>query len=279
MLTKCNNVFPNINGIYLNYGGKVLPPIPPWTIRLRYSGHRTPTFRKGNAVQIDADENIWDLTYENEDWSSLVEGQGGGVYPAGRNLVEVMGSNSSGVTNMYCTFSFADCKKITQLDTSNVTSMRNIFYDASHLEEIPLIDTSKVKDMYWAFYGCRSLKELPPIDTSNVSSMEETFCYCSDVSSFPPLDTSNVKYMNLMFGFCSGLQSIPDLKTTSVVNTISMFHNCVNVNSGISSFYNQLLTSPLTSYGSANHGGTFRYCGKNAPNGSAELASLPSDWK
>jgi hypothetical protein len=276
MLTKFQNVYPRVGGVYVGYPGNALPPIPPWTVRLRYSGNKKPTFSKGNAVQIDADENIWDLTYENEDWTSLVNGQNGSYQ---QYLVEVIGSNSSGVTNMNTTFSYANCKKITQLDTSNVSSMRGIFYNTVYLEEMPLIDTSNVKDMYWAFWACKSLKELPPIDTSNVSSMRGAFRSCQSISSFPALNTQNVKFMDTMFADCSGLKSIPTLDTTNVVECDNMFINCINVESGISSFYNQLLTSPVTSYGPGNYHQTFKNCGISSTQGSAELAQIPSGWK
>lgn len=47
--------------------------LPPYTIRLKYKQGVTPTFSKGTGTLVDAEQNIWDLTYENSDWSSLLD--------------------------------------------------------------------------------------------------------------------------------------------------------------------------------------------------------------
>ena len=270
MLVKYQNAYPKFGGVYVGYPGNPLPEIPPWSIRFRYSTSSTPTLSKGTLTLVDEDEHIWDLTYENEDWTSVLAGPS----PSREKIVEIMGSNSSGVTNIDGAFSQLRIKKVSQFDTSNVTSMRGTFYNSTHIEEIPLLDTSKVKDMYWAFWACKSLKEMPAINTSNVSEMEGAFRYCESMSSFPVLDTSNVSSMESTFADCSGLKYIPSLDTSNLRNTYGMFYNCVNVESGISSFYNQLLNSPV-SY----HTLTFRNCGINTQQGQAELALIPSGWK
>lgn len=98
--------------------------LPPYTIRLRYDEGRTPKFPKGTGVQVSSSPNVWDLTYENSDWTELVSPAIGGD---GR-IVEVLGANSTNVENMYNMFaSQYYLTAVALFDTSNVTNMwRNI---------------------------------------------------------------------------------------------------------------------------------------------------------
>ena len=93
-------------------------------------------------------------------------------------------------------------------NTSNVTSMSNMFYNCSGLTSL----------------------DVSSFDTSNVTRMSRMFEDCSgltslDVSSF---DTSNVIYMSSMFSGCSGLTSL-DLSrwnTSKVTDMNNMFKSC-----------------------------------------------------
>jgi hypothetical protein len=64
-ILSLNNFHLTKNGVRLVYGKETLPP---YTIRLKYKQGTTPTFSKGTGVLVDADENVWDLTYENDNW-------------------------------------------------------------------------------------------------------------------------------------------------------------------------------------------------------------------
>lgn len=103
------------------------PSLPPYTIRLKYKQGTTPTFSKGTGVLYDAEQNIWDLTYENPDWTDLLRGHA--------DLIEVIEAN-----------------------TSNVTNMSNMFANCTSLINVPLFDTSKVTNMNRTFYSCRNVQ-------------------------------------------------------------------------------------------------------------------------
>ena len=79
-------------------------------------------------------------------------------------------------------------KKLKGLDTSNVTTMKQMFRDCSSLTALDLsnFDTSKVTNMDYMFYGCSSLTSL-------------------DLSNW---DTSKVNSMNIMFNGCSSLKDV-----------------------------------------------------------------------
>jgi surface protein len=60
------------------------------------------------------------------------------------------------------------------MDTSQVTTMRSMFYGCSSLVEVPAMDTSQVTTMRSMFYGCSSLVEVPAMDGRNLYSSNST---------------------------------------------------------------------------------------------------------
>lgn len=146
----------SVNGNLLGVNPPPTPQLPDYTIRLKYKEGTTPTFSKGTGVLVDAENNIWDLTYENSDWSGLLNNH--------TDLLEVLGANTSNVTNM----------------GSRLVGM---FYSCTSLTSVPLFDTSKVTNMRYMFYYCTSLTSVPLFDTSNVTDMKNMFRNCKKVQS------------------------------------------------------------------------------------------------
>ena len=156
---------------------------------------------------------------------------------------------------------------LSELDTSNVTDMHNMFSDCSGLTSLDVsnFNTSNVTDMQGMFANCSSLTSLDVsnFDTSNVINMMAMFSDCSgltslDVSNF---DTSKVTTMGTMFNGCSTLTSLNlgNFDTSSVTYIIAIFNNCVNLdtiiwnNLGKSSGYNTLDFWNCTKIGQSNH--------------------------
>ena len=100
-----------------------------------------------------------------------------------------------------------------KFDTSKVDIMDDMFSNMTGSSlDLSELDTSNVTSMANMFNLCASLTSLDVsnFDTSNVTSMASMFSFCSsltslDVSNF---DTSNVTNMTGMFNFCSSLASI-----------------------------------------------------------------------
>lgn len=113
-----------------------------------------------------------------------------------------------------------------KIDTSNVTSMWNMFKNCKYLVAIPKLDTQKVTDMNSMFSSCYCLVSVPLLDTKNVTIMNMMFSYCCSLVSIPQLDTSNVTDMSYMFDSCYSLVSIPQLDTHNVTNMRNMFNSC-----------------------------------------------------
>lgn len=127
------------------------PSLPSYTIRMKFTDGVTPTFSKGTATQISSSPNVWDLTYENNDWTQLLYDQS--------NLIEVIGANTTGVTTI--NQMFAGCTALTTValfDTSEVTNMRDTFNSCIDLTAIPLFNTSKVTELFGTFSYCYNVQ-------------------------------------------------------------------------------------------------------------------------
>jgi surface protein len=175
-MLKFNNKVLKVNDKWLNVGEAPSPSLSPYTIRLRYNDGIVPSFYKGTGVQVSQEPNIWDLTYVNSDWSSLLNSH--------TNLLEVLGANTTGITNMQGTF-----------------------VNCASLISVPLFDTSNVTDMYFMFSGCESLQTVPLFNTSNVTNMGYMFNGCTSLTLIPLFDTVKVTYVELMFIGCIMVQS------------------------------------------------------------------------
>ena len=125
--------------------------LPPYTIRLLYNDGATPTVIMGTGVQVSQSPNIWDWTYNNTVWESLLEEE--------YDLLEVLGANTSGVTNMAGMFTHCDSLTTAPLfDTSSVTNMSNMFRQCGSLTTAPLFDTSSVTNMSQMFDDCTNVE-------------------------------------------------------------------------------------------------------------------------
>ena len=157
-------------------------------------------------------------------------------YYDGTNLdYETANLDTSNITSMYDMFAY--CNNLTSLDlrgfdTSKVTSMSNMFVSCGRLKSLNLtsFDTSKVTSMGSMFYNNSTLQslDLSSFNTSKVVNMSSMFNYCSqlrtlDLSNF---DTSSVVNMSYMFSYCRKLSNIPKLNASNVIDVNSMFEHC-----------------------------------------------------
>ena len=131
--------------------------LPAYTIRLKYRSGYTPSARKGNIVCVSEEDNVWDLTYQNSNWSQLLYHDlvSSSVSP----LLEVLGANTTGVTDM--SYLFCGNNKLTRIqifDTRSVTNMNRFCMSCRSLLSIPLFPTENVTDCSYAFYSCYSVQ-------------------------------------------------------------------------------------------------------------------------
>ena len=149
--------------------------------------------------------------------------------------------DTSNLTSMRNIFYY--CKKLTSVklsnfDTSNVTDMRQMFEGCSSLTSLDVsnFDTSAVTNMGNTFQGCRDLTSLnvSNFNTSAVTNMGQMFNNCNSLTSLDGIenfDTSAVESMNYMFGQCNSLTSLDlsNWNTSAVTNMYAIFQSCNNL--------------------------------------------------
>ena len=126
---------------------------------------------------------------------------------------------------------------VSNLDTSQVTNMSNMFYACMGLTSLDLsnFDTSQVTNMSDMFGGCMGLTSLDVSkwNTSKVTNMSNMFNYCTSLTSLnlSNWDTSKVTNMSNMFYACMGLTSLDVSKwnTSKVTNMSEMFSGCMGL--------------------------------------------------
>lgn len=228
----------------LSYSGNLLKftdpynplELPPYTIRLQYPDGITPTFRRGDSVQVSVSPNVWDLTTINvapssswqdhvtgpEDWHQLLKDD--------KDVVAVLGANSTGVTLMHQLFyGCSHLSSVVLFDTASVTNTAGMHCENYLLSNIPNYDLSNNTNMNGMFEMCNSLSQIPMFNTSKVVSMDYTL-YQTAVEVMVQWDTSNVTSMEGMFMDTLRLRTVPMLNTSNVTNMSFMFSSQYSLN-------------------------------------------------
>ena len=144
-------------------------------------------------------------------------------------------------TNCYAWF--VNFKNLTQiegienLNTENVTSMRDMFNGCSSLTSLDLtnFNTAKVTDMKLLFANCSALEslDLSMFNTENVTSMPSMFNGATNLKTLnvSNFNTEKVKNMGHMFANCPNLTSLDlsSFNTKGVEYVDNIFKNCSNL--------------------------------------------------
>lgn len=217
--------------------------LPPFTVRCRFTEGATPYQHQGTWTRVSEIPNVWDCTYETTSWASFLYAQ--------TELVELIGANTEGVTNM-------------QL----------LFGNDQKLESICTFDTRSVTSTLQMFFNCISLVTVPFFETQNVTHMGSMFSSCSSLETIPFMDTRKVTNMESFCAGCISLKSIPLFDVSSIERIGAAFDGCTAVETGALALYNALaLVSPEPA-----HYNTFTHCGIGTVTGRAELEQIPTYW-
>lgn len=246
--------------------------LPPGVIRVRTSNGNPPNKTEyttyESAVLVPGTTDVYDVYKSGTSFEYILYGGG--------NVIEVLGANTSNITNMSHMFVYCDLRTVALFDTSKVTKMVGMFYWCTSLPTVPLFDTSKVTDMSNMFQRCHALTSVPLFDTSRVTDMSQMFDFCNSLTTVPLFNTHNVTDMGAMFNDCYELTTIPLFDTYKVTECAYMFAEAEKVQSGALALYQQMSTQFKPP---SNHSGTFRHTGRHTTTGAAELAQIPDDWK
>lgn len=156
--------------------------LPPNTVRVRTNDGNVPN--KGiwtsyeTATLVPGTTDVYDVFKDGQSFDSLLD--------TAINVIEVLGANTTGITNMYCMFN--RCSSLTTVslfDTSNVSNVGGMFRDCSALQSVPLLDTSKITNMRTMFYNCTNVQsgalalyQQASSQTNPPSNHDRTFSNC-----------------------------------------------------------------------------------------------------
>ncbi|EKZ3831058.1 BspA family leucine-rich repeat surface protein [Listeria monocytogenes] len=193
------------------------------------------------AVTTGTFPNGSTATWTFDDATGTLSISGGTLINPNRSIDGLIGIPVTKITNIVLedkVFASGNCQTLfrdsaatsldlSNLDTSNVTSMRQMFYsNAATSLDLSNFDTSKVTDMYYMFAASAATSlDLSNWDTSNVKNMYSMFygnlATSLDLSSF---DTSNVTDMGNMFiGSLATSLDLSNFDTSKVTNMYGMF--------------------------------------------------------
>ena len=194
-----------------------------------------------NKWKIDYDfQNIGQYTFEIT-FKNKIDSLNG-FFEGCSNIISLDLSNfdSSNVTSMKNMFAGCDklkeIKGLCKLNIKKVTTMEAMFSKCSELEYLDLTncDTSNVTDMGFMFEECKKLKNIKGLNnfiTNKVINLSAMFqeCYVLEHLDLSNFNTSNVNDMSYMFNQCRKLKSIKGIKnfiTDKVTNMDNMFQLC-----------------------------------------------------
>lgn len=112
-----------------------------------------------------------------------------------------------------------------KIDTSERTSMQNLFLNCKYMVAMPILDTSNVTTMQGAFKNCTCLSCIPPFDFRKVTSIREFLYNCVLLRYFPSVDFSSVSNGEYSFQYCRNLTSLRLLGTPKISSYSYAFQN------------------------------------------------------
>ena len=212
------------------------------------------TLKVVNNLDIPEGATVVDVSKNNDNtikmWYNEADVNGNYDITIGSNNTIYANPSSSGLFSNLTNVTSID---LSNMDTSGMTSMANMFSDNVSLTSITFGDnfnTSNVKSMTSMFYGCNNLAslDLSNFDTSKVTNMWYMFRDCKNLASLDlsNFDTSKVTDMQYMFYNCNSLinLNLSNFNTSNVTNMYNMFYNCSSLTSlDLSSFNTSKVTT------------------------------------
>ena len=135
----------------------------------------------------------------------------------------IFGVSGTSASHMFYNFPL---ETITVPDTSNVTSMANMFNRALKLKSVNVPQMSKVTNCYQMFNDCSNIQIINLGDTSKVTNMNSMFMSCKKLESITGLDTSSCTDFTRTFATCKALTTLPKLNASSANKLSQMFISC-----------------------------------------------------
>ena len=228
----------------------------PETTVILLPGSTQPTNTKEPYAVLSSDKKT--LTFYYDENKEANGGMGVGPFTYNNGVNSGWYNNRLSINTVVFDNSFADYHDLTStafwfvdfyqlttitgignLNTENVTSMKEMFYDCAALPSLDVshFDTGNVEDMGYMFYNCSYLTSLDVtnFNTQKVTNMYGMFEACLRLESIDlsHFNTGNVTNISSMFEKCWALKSIDvsSFNTQKVESMESMFKECTNLES------------------------------------------------
>ena len=143
---------------------------------------------------------------------------------------EFIGTNN--ITNFSYTFKSSGIIKVTELDTSSATNLREMFSNCIQLKEIPALDLSSATNISYMFQTCSSITKLPkmtlPVSCTNLQYV----CYnCNKLQEVP--FTSFPGVTNFFGAFNGTAIREFNYSTPAITNAQQMFNSATLLQTAI----------------------------------------------
>lgn len=114
--------------------------------------------------------------------------------------------------------------KIDSFDTSNFTSMKNLFR-STRITTAPFLDMSNVTDVDSMFFACLNLVNVPIYNTSKITNFDSMFFACSNLSDE---SLNNILQMCINATSYTGTKTLQQLGLRSTSYTTSRIQGLSN---------------------------------------------------
>ena len=206
--------------------------------RVYINGIESPIDRYGRITTED--EEIYKVTLEWDEKINFLEGIFEDVYSISE--IDLSYLDTSDITSMNNMFKY--CERVeyinfTNINTSSVITMASMFEGCFALDRLDLskFDTRNVESMVSMFKFCYLIPSLnlSNFETPKLTEIREMFYGCTslEIIDISNINTSLITDMSLLFYACSLMTSldITHFDTSNVVDMNSMFCNCASLES------------------------------------------------
>ena len=177
-------------------------------VKFRFLGNVE--IKKGPTIFGTTTKPKQTVGFKFNDVETTVDSNDEGYFEVYRDSDEPITQFSTGTNN-----NLLKTLNVSNLDTSQVANMSNMFYACMGLTSLDLsnFDTSQVTNMSDMFGGCMGLTSLDVSkwNTSKVTNMSNMFNYCTSLTSLD-LSNFNTSQVTTMDGMFIGCESLRDIK-------------------------------------------------------------------
>lgn len=148
---------------------------------------------------------------------------------SGTDILQWKCDNMKSLALEFKGFEGTEIQDISNLDTSKVTTMEEIFHNNMKLVSFPIkvLNTSSCKSLYNAFRNCRVVTELPTLtDVSKVTTFASMCDWCLKLKTLQRLNSISGTNFQQLVASCGELETVEYVDLIKATNVGSMLSSC-----------------------------------------------------